>query len=143
MATITAANAVFQLGVPGVFNTPQQLQGFATDDAFTNGAQELAEIIMGVDGILSAGWVPAPFEQTIHLQADSPSIITFETWQAAERAIQEKLPAFALVKLSSVQRQYSMPVGYLKTQAPMPSARKVLQPRDFVIVWGVAAPSPG
>ena len=53
--TITGASAVIMLSVPGLFSTPQQLQGFATDDIFDTAAIASAETLMGVDGNLSGG----------------------------------------------------------------------------------------
>ena len=33
--TLTSANSVLIIGVAGLFNAPQQIQGFATDDIFS------------------------------------------------------------------------------------------------------------
>ena len=73
MATITGANAVFTLAIAGVFSTPQQVQGFASDDSFAVQAIRRAEVLMGVDGVLSGGKVFMPIPQSVMLQADSIS----------------------------------------------------------------------
>ena len=78
MADITSANSVLTLVVPALFPAPQQLQGYATDDAFADEALQLSESVMGVDGRKSAGYTPAITKQTITLQADSPSMSFFE-----------------------------------------------------------------
>ena len=86
MATITSANSVLTLAVNGLFPVPQVIQGYAVDDAFEGEAVQQAEILMGVDGVLSAGKVFVPYKMTIHLQADSPSIFLFDAWRNAQDA---------------------------------------------------------
>ena len=71
--TITSANSVFTVVIPGLFPAPVQLKGYATDKAFATDAIDLAEVQMGVDGRMTAGYVASPTKQTISLQADSPS----------------------------------------------------------------------
>jgi hypothetical protein len=58
MATITIANSVFTLTATAVFPVPQALQGYAADDAFTTEAIAMADVVIGVDGKLSAGYTP-------------------------------------------------------------------------------------
>lgn len=55
MATLTSANAVLLIGINSLYTTPQQIQGFATDDAFVTEVVTPVEMKMGVDGVLSAG----------------------------------------------------------------------------------------
>ena len=56
--TITSADCTFLITIAGLFTSPVQLQGFAADRAFETAAVDVAELVMGVDGNLSAGWVP-------------------------------------------------------------------------------------
>lgn len=147
MGTITAANSVYLLSIgvgPGqnLLFPPIQLQGFATDAAFETGASDDAEVVIGVDGFVSAGYVPFLTDQTIHLQADSPSVTIFEAWIEAEKAALEKLQCSAFISLPSVSRKYALTTGFLKSIISIPGTKKVLQPRDFVIVWGNISPAP-
>jgi hypothetical protein len=137
MPNITSADSVYTLVVPEVFDGPFQLEGYSADAAFETGQSDNGEVILGVDGILSAGWVPYLTEQTIQLQADSNSIDIFDQWIATENQAREKFQATAIIILPSIGRKYSLAQGYLKSIVPIPSARKVLQPRSFVIVWGL------
>ena len=75
MATITAANSKFALSITNLYMSPQLLQGYATDDAFTTDTPDLAETVMGVDGHLSAGYVFNAVNMTISIMPDSPSIV--------------------------------------------------------------------
>lgn len=133
--TITSANAVLLLSIEGLYDVPQQLQGFAADDIFDTESLEPVETMMGVDGKLSGGWVPREVKQNISIQADSPSILVFENWYAAQQTARETYIANGQVHLSSVGRKYTMTRGFLSSVPPTPAAKKVLQPRRFTITW--------
>lgn len=139
--TITAANAVFTLAVNGVFNVAQQLQQFSADDVFDTEAVESAEIMMGVDGHLSAGFVFVAVKQSITLQADSPSNLIFEAWQQAQKTARDLFFAQGGVILPSVGRAYTMTRGVLTSYPPIPDAKKVLQPRKYGITWESVSPA--
>lgn len=134
-ATITSANSILLISIAGLYDIPQQLQGFAADDVFDTEAIEPAETMMGVDGRLSAGWVPTPIKQNISLQADSDSIRIFENWVTAQKTAREVYEATGQVQLPSVRRKYAMVRGFLTSIPPTPAAKKVLQPRRFQITW--------
>ena len=142
MATITAANSVFTLGVDLLYNTPIQMQGYAADDAFASEDVEFMEKYMGVDGRLSAGFIPyiIPFDFT--LQADSLSNLIMEQIIAAEKTIREKLVLSANIFLPSTGIMYSFSNGYLDKGPLMPSAGKVLKPRKYSLVFQDMSPSP-
>ncbi|MDE2472010.1 MAG: hypothetical protein KGL35_25590 [Bradyrhizobium sp.] len=135
MKTITSANAVYGLSIVGLFPTPQQLQGFATDDIFDTASLAPAETMMGVDGKLSAGFVYVPVVQTISLQADSDSNGLFEAWYAAQIAASETYRCNAVVRLVSVGRSYQLTNGVLTGYVAIADAKKVLQPRKYQITW--------
>ncbi len=135
MSTITSANAFYGLVVVGLFPTPQQLQGFATDDIFDTASLAPAETMMGVDGKLSAGFVYVPIVQTISLQADGNSNTLFEAWYAAQIAAGETYRCNAIVRLPAVGRSYQMLNGVLTGYVPIADAKKVLQPRKYQITW--------
>lgn len=142
MSTITSANAIIMIGVPGLFPVPQQLQGFAADDVFDTDALDSAEVLMGVDGQLSAGFVFVPVKQNYSLQADSASNLFFDTWWAVQQQLHEVLPANANVVLGAVGTKWAMTRGFLTSFKPTPDAKKVLQPRRFTITWESVLPAP-
>lgn len=135
MASITSVNSVVMLGITGLYTVPQQLQGYTADDIFDTESIVPAEIVMGLDGRLSAGYVPVAVTQHYSLQADSASNSLFEAWQAAQTAAKEIYFANGIVHLSSVGRSYVMTNGVLSSYAPMSDAKKTLQPRKFSITW--------
>lgn len=133
--TITAANAVILIQIPGLYPVPQQLQGFAADDVFDTESLQPTETMMGVDGHLSVGFVFNEVKQNFALQADSDSIALFENWFGAMQTAREAYVATGQVQLRAVERKYAMARGALTGYSPTPGAKKVLQPRRFQITW--------
>lgn len=134
-STITSANSVFTLVVAGLFPAPVQLKGYASDKAFTTEAVDLAEVQMGVDGRMTAGFVPNPVKQTITLQADSPSKDIFTAIIQAMKTAREVFYISGSISLPSTGESFTLTRGILTNAKQIPDAQKVLQPMDFVITW--------
>lgn len=133
--TITSANSVFTIVIAGLFPAPVQLQGYASDKAFTTEAVDLAEVQMGVDGRMTAGYVPNPVKQTITLQADSPSKDIFTAVIQAMKTAREVFYISGSISLPSTGESFTLTRGILTNAKQIPDAQKVLQPMDFVITW--------
>lgn len=140
--TLTSANSVLLLSIKGLFDVPFQLQGFSADDVFGVDDLDIAETMMGVDGKLSAGWVPKEVKQAVFLQADSDSTAFFEAWYQAQQSARELYFATGLARLPSVNRSYVMQKGVLTQYSPIATAKKVLQPRKFTITWEAITAAP-
>lgn len=135
MATITSANSVYQLSVADLYPSAQKLQGYAADDAFVAEAIDLAEVVMGVDGRMSAGFVFTPVQQTVTIMPDSPSLEIFETIMNATQTAREVYRCNATIVLPAIKRKYSLKNGVLTRAPQMPGVRKTLQPVAFTITW--------
>ena len=135
MSTITSANSSFAIIIPGVYSAPQSIQGYATDDAFTTEAVEKAEVMMGIDGKQSAGYVFNSYKMSITLQADSVSFPIFTNWQLAQDAGREVIGASATILIPSISYKFVMSNGYMTRFQPHPEAKKVLAPTKFEISW--------
>lgn len=133
--TITSANSVFTIVVPGLFPAPVQLRGYSSDKAFTTEAVDLAEVQMGVDGRMTAGFVPNPVKQTVTLQADSPSKDIFTALIQAMKAAREVYFMSGSIALPSTGEAFTLTRGILTNAKQIPDAQKVLQPVDYVITW--------
>lgn len=133
--SITSANSVFAIAIPGLFNSPQNIQGYASDDMFTQDAVESAEIVMGADGNMSAGYVFNQTPQTVTLMPDSPSMAIFDNWRQAEQVLRDKLFANATIRMPAIGKVYTLTKGVLVSAKPIPDAKKVLQPVPFVLAW--------
>lgn len=139
--TITAANSIFLLSVGGIFPVPQQLEGFAADAAFAFDAVDPAETVMGVDGKMSAGYVPYMTVQTISIMPDSASLAIFETWLGANNTAREVFFADGQITLPSIGRKYVLTRGVLTGAKAAPDVKKVLQAIEYKVTWQSVAPS--
>jgi hypothetical protein len=133
--TITSANSVFTMVVPGLFPAPVQLQGYAVDKAFTTEALQLAETKMGVDGRMTAGYTPMISNMTVSLQADSESRAIFDAMIQATKTAREIFYITAEIVLPATQEKFSLIKGTLVNVKQLPDALKVLQEVDYVIHW--------
>lgn len=133
--SLTAANIVYMLAIDGLYDVPQQLQGFAPDMVFDTDALTPAEVQPGVDGRLSGGWIYVPTVQNIMLQADSLSCDLFDKWYSAQQAFRETYIANAIIVATSLQREWTLTRGFLTNYTPIPSFTKLAQPRRFTITW--------
>ena len=140
--TITSANAVLALAVASIFPTPVQIQGFAVDDIYDTDAIDPSEVMMGVDGVMSAGFVFVTIKQNFALQADSASNDIFEIWYQQQQAARDIFRASGIITLTSIGKAYVMNNGVLSGYKPIPDGKKVLQPRKFAITWNSVYPVP-
>jgi hypothetical protein len=152
VGTITGANAIYTLSISPPASSPQvsatlfaapiQLQGFAADDAFATEPLASVETLMGVDGILSAGFVYVPIRQTISLQADSVSNSLFDTWWNAMQTTKDVYLAQGVITLTTIQTKYALTNGSLTQYHPLADVKKLLQPRRYGITWQSVTPAP-
>lgn len=133
--SITSANAIFLLSVATIYVAPQQLQKFAADDIFSTDPVDSAEIQMGVDGKMAAGFVFVPIKQSVSLMADSPSGDIFDNWFAAQQTAKDLYFASGTIILPSLKKKYSLNNGVLTTYPPLPDGGKSLKARKFGITW--------
>lgn len=142
MASLTGATAIIQLSINNLFDSPQQLQGFAADDVFSNPAIKSVETLMGVDGLMSAGFVYVEIPQSYSIQSDSDSQDIFDQWFAAQQAAEDIYFANAVIYIKSINRKWNMNRGVLSSYQPIPDIKKLIQPRKFEITWNSMSPAP-
>lgn len=140
--TITSADASFVVSSSDFALAATILEGYGADAAFTADNQDTAELVLGVDGKMSAGWVPRMYPQVITLQADSPSLIVFEGIVAAQDAGRTVFRLNGVINLPGNKFSYTMNRGVLSSTSPMANAQRVLQARTFTITWESIVPVP-
>lgn len=139
--TITSANSVFTISVPGLFDTPIQLYGYSAERAWNTDQQGLSESQIGVDGRKTAGYIFNQVRQTISLQADSPSKALFKKIVQAMQSAQDVFYLQCDISLPSTGEAFTGLMGTIEDWKPLPDAGRVLQPMDFVIAWGSLQPT--
>ena len=143
MGAVSASDLVYMISIPGVFpNGPIQIQGFATDEVLDIPQIKSAETMMGVDGVLSVGFVFVPVIQTISLQADSVSNDIIDQWWASMQATLQSYLATATIKMPQIGMKYNLVGGILTGYKPLANAKKLYQPRTHEITWASIAPAP-
>lgn len=135
MATITSANSTLAISVTNLYPVPQIIQGFAADDAFMQDAVDQAEIVMGIDGKMSAGFIFNPVKMTITVMPNSPSYQIFADWMLAQRTAREVYTANASIYLPAISRKFTLFNGVLTSGKQLPDVKKVLQAVPFVITF--------
>jgi hypothetical protein len=135
MSDITSANSIFAITVPGLFPTPIILSGYSADAAWNADNRASAEAQMGVDGRQTGGVIKNPVKQTVHFQADSPSVAVFEAIEQAQDITNTVFYLQATITLPGPGKVYSGVRGILTDVKPIPDAAKVLQPVEYVISW--------
>jgi hypothetical protein len=141
MGDLSAANCSISFVVPGLFTSPENLTGFASDDVYDLDEIENIETLMGVDGVLSGGWVWKPQPHHIMLQADSPSCAFFDAWNSQQAAALHTYPGLAVTRLPQLGLKMIHTVGFL-TGYKLPGAKKLVQPRRFRLMWNQVLPAP-
>jgi hypothetical protein len=139
--SLTGANSVITITQPTLFPTPQYLQGFAADDVTDMDPATIVEHLMGVDGVLSFGFVWVARMQKITLQADSASNAVFDTINTQSEAVQDVYPLSATVILPGIGLQFTCINGALEIYKPMPQVQKLIKQREYRIVWNRVVPS--
>ena len=135
MASITSANSSFTISVAGLIPAPTELGGYATDDAWDTEDVELAEVVIGVDGKKSAGFVYALVPMVLHFQADSDSIDLFEEIIRQTKLQREVFRIDGQLIVPATSKVYECINGTLTKGKVLPDGKKTLQPRTFSIVW--------
>ena len=140
--SITSANSQIMLAVVPVFPVPQQMQGYAAEDIFDTDDADLAEVVLGLDGKQSSGWIPHNVKWRITLMPNSPSISFFDALIAAQDALQDTFSLTGVVTLPGPGKKFSMNNGTLTRGKILPDAKKTLQPQTYEITWESVHPAP-
>lgn len=141
MSTLTSANSVFTIICPQVFSIPQLIQGYATEDMFNVPQFEVARAVMGCDGKMSGGFVPAVKELDVVLQADSVSRKVFQRLLGAMESAREAIFLDAVIVLPGTAEIWNFSRGLITKAPKIPPAKKMLEPTTWQITWEDIQPS--
>jgi hypothetical protein len=137
---ITAANSIVIISCDAL--GMHRLQGFSADAITETDGVAPVETMQGIDGRLSAGWVPVPIVQNITLMADSDSNDYMDNLAGYQEQNRETVILTGSLVLPAIGKKYAMKRGFLTNYPKFPSVARVLQPRRFQITWERVTPSP-
>lgn len=144
--SITSANAKLTLTVrspAGIVVGPFTVEGYASDAAFAVEAVDAAEVLMGVDGRMAAGYLPRITKFSLSLMANSPSVLLFDAWDNAQKALGDILVADGFLAAPSLGKAYALVKGALSRLSPVPTARRTFsEPQVFELSWESVTPAP-
>lgn len=135
MTTLTVANSAFTLEVASVFPAPIPIVGYTTDDAFDTDNIAPNEVMSGVDGKLSGGYVYVPVKLKFTLQGDSPSQLAIDTWYQSMKSAQDAFTANATIVAPSLGKIWTFSKGFLTGYKPTPNAKKLFQSQAYEITF--------
>lgn len=125
---ITSATSVIVLACEDLYPTGVQLQQFSADSSVTQGDEEIAQTRMGVDGAMSAGYVPAIKSVTISLEPCSPSCEVLDTIYKAEQTNKKPYKCTLSINIPALGKTLTYKNGVLKGWKILPDHRTVLDP---------------
>jgi hypothetical protein len=142
MTNITSANASLSFVVANIGLAQAFMQGFSVDEMFSAEAVDVCETMMGVDGYLSGGWIPAIRKLEVTLMADSPSNVFFDAWAQANDSTKTPNTAQGILTIPAINMSYTLITGFLKSYKTLPDGKKVLQPRKYGLEFQSIIPVP-
>ena len=135
--SITSANAVFMLTIPGVRSTPVRLEGFAVDDEFELESTPKVEMHKGIDGLIAQGYLVDKLRKmTIHFMPNSPSLKIFDDWARAMDTLSDAIPCTATIFFPGSQEEHTLTSGGLTAYKSMADTKKVRGMVPQEITWG-------
>lgn len=136
MTTLTVANSAFTLATNSPATpVPIPMVGYAADDAFDVENIAPNEVMPGVDGRLSGGYVYVPVKLKFTLQADSPSILFLDLWWQSMGANKDAFTASATIVAPSLGKIWTFTKGFLTGYKPIPSGKKLFQAQPYEITF--------
>lgn len=133
MNNITSATSTLILIVNTLFPAGVKLQQFSADQSISQGDEELAVDRMGVDGYMSAGWVPTIKTVTISFEPSSPSVLIFDALYKASQANRKLYELTLIVNIPATGKTLTYTGGVLKNWKLLPDHKQVLDPISAVI----------
>ena len=131
LGNITSANAVLVLGVEELYPVGVQLTNFSTDQMLSSDDMEIAQVRMGVDGGLAAGYVANPFNLTITLEASSPSLTVMQSLLMAMKTNKTTYKCSVTLTIPSIKQVHFWRNGVLTNGNPVTAPKKVLDPTSW------------
>ena len=138
---ITSAHSACVLSGPALPVAAVAGAGDAVDTAWSLEDVETAVAQVGVDGKMSAGWVPRLNAMTISFTPDSESITMFDAIVTAQDTMKTIYTVQGTLSLPSVNKAYTLSNGVITQFKAIPDGGRVLQPQSYRITWESVKPA--
>lgn len=128
--------------LPALAGAGINVQGYSSDDAFATEAVDIAETHIGVDGLMSAGYLPRLNKMSITLSPDSITLPVFNALVGVQDQIKELILLDGILTLQSINTTFALINGVMSRITPIPPGKKVLNPVSYELTWWQITPAP-
>lgn len=133
MDNITSANSIIVLTCDELFPAGVQLDHFSADQSITQADEQIANTRMGVDGHMSAGWIPSIKTVTITVEPTSDAATVFDTIYSASAQSRSPYKIGLTVNIPALGKVITYKGGTLKNWKKLPDHKDVLDPIPAVM----------
>jgi len=133
----SATSSVSMLSTNGITD----FEGYSADDIFTADSVDFVETRIGVDGKMSAGYVPQIKTVTFNFEASSKSLPSLLNLYAISEATRTPVFVTLTVFIPAISKKFICE-GVMKGTKPMYDAKKTLEPMPIKFDFESIIPMP-
>lgn len=141
--SISGSSIVLTFAVQTYSPAPVTIRGYGPDETVDAEALTVGEVMKGIDGFGTSGFMQTTLVTPFTLLADPqvvPSIDFMDGWMGAQMLLNggtgDVLYAInGVITYPSLKRQMQVNNGTLRSFKPIPQGQKLLRPRQFSIEW--------
>ena len=138
---ITSANATLVLSCADFALASVSVEGFAVDDAWSFEETEHVVAQKGVDGKMSAGWVPVLNNMRINFSPDSPFNAQMMALLQAQKAARKPFIISGVLSVPSLDKVFTLSKGVCPRAKTAPDGARVLGPQAYTITFDDVSPA--
>lgn len=138
---ITSANSTFVISASSLAIASVALEGYSVDTAWDLEDSEVAVTQIGVDGKMSAGYVPRLYPVTFTFAPDSASISVFETIVTTQDVLKSPVEVNGVLQIPSINKSYTFMRGVVTRGKMLPGGGRVLGQQAFTITFNSCKPA--
>lgn len=138
---ITSANATLVVTCDDFALASVKVEGFWVDDAWSLEETEQVVVQKGVDGKMSAGWVPVLNPMRINLSPDSPFNAQMMALIQAQKVAKRPFLLNAVLTVPALNKIFNMSRGVVSSIKGVPDGAKVLGSQAYTITFDDISPA--
>lgn len=128
---ITSSNAEAVLTVAELYPNGIVLEGFSVDQSVGTESIQVAEVRMGVDGKMVAGYTPNPIIVTIGLEPNERCAKDLVNYWLNKQTNNRIYECTLVLTIPSIHTVFTLSGGTITDCTPLPSLKKVLDPTTW------------